>query len=42
MEEDFELGIIVEIDNKYFVVHWPSANISWEDKEDLEKINENR
>ena len=40
-EEEQEVGMIVELDEKHLIVHWPFTGISWESEKELEKLNEN-
>ena len=42
LEEEQEIGIILFEDKGLMVVHWPHSGISWEDKDNLEVINENQ
>ena len=39
LEEEQEIGIIVEIEFPHIVVHWPVTGVSWEEKNNLEKTN---
>ena len=42
LEEEQEIGVMLENDEGWIVVHWPATGISWEDKENVEKISEAR
>ena len=42
LEEEQEIGIIIEYDKDLLVIHWSHTGISWEDEVNVEVINENR
>ena len=42
LEEEQEIGIMLENDEDLIVVLWPHTGISWEDEENVEEINESR
>ena len=42
LEEEQEIGIMLDNDEGWIVVHWPHTGISWEDEENVEVVNENR
>jgi uncharacterized protein YycO len=42
LEEEQEIGVMLENDKGLIVVHWPHAGISWEDKENVEVVSESR
>ena len=41
LEEEQEIGIILNRDKDLIVVHWPHTGVSWEDEESLEKVSDN-
>jgi len=38
LEEEQEIGIMLENDEGYIVIHWPFTGISWEDADSVEKV----
>jgi hypothetical protein len=41
-QEEQEIGVMLENDEGWIVVHWPVTGISWEDADTVEEINESR
>lgn len=43
-KKDLEIGLIVQSDrhNRQRLVNWPTVGPKWENKKDLEKVNEGR
>ena len=42
LEEEQEIGIMLENDEGWIVVHCPVTGISWEDEKNVEVVNESR
>jgi uncharacterized protein YycO len=38
LEEEQEIGVMLENDEGWIVVHWPHTGISWEAEEHVEKV----
>ena len=39
LEEEQEIGIMLESDEGWIVVHWSHTGISWEEEENVEKVD---